>query len=298
MALAATLVWFMLLAAPAARAQGILAQVNNRAITSLDVAQRLRIAAMIEHRRISPKQALEELIDDQAKVIEATRVGYRVTEEGVETEFSRLAKANNVSTREFEDTLRRAGLEPSALRDKIRANVAWQALTRDRVKLGMNVTRAEIESAASERRRGEKLIEYTLIPVVFVVPPRASPGARVAAANAARAKFRDCETGFDALRALPDVVIRPSTLRSSNDLSKAIRTVLDKTPIGHMTPAAPGDQGIEVVAVCGKRDVSNAEAGDIAAVADEIGEKKMQSSTKAYLAEIRKKVTIRYLRGS
>jgi len=165
------------LSAPAAQAQGIVAQVNNRAITSLDVAQRVRIAAMIERRRIGTKEALEELIDDQAKVVEASRVGYRVTEEGVEAELLKIAKSNGQSLRQFEDTLRRSGLEPTAVRDKLRANIAWQALLRDRAKLGTNVSRSELESASAERRRTEKVIEYTLIPVVFIVPPGSSPGA-------------------------------------------------------------------------------------------------------------------------
>lgn len=293
---AAALAGALLLGVPAAQAQGMVAQVNNRAITSLDVAQRVRIAAMIEHRRIGTKEALEELIDDQAKIIEANRVGYRVTEDGVEGEFAKIAKSNGQSTRQFEDVLRRAGLEPSAVRDKLRANIAWQALTRDRAKLGTNVTRAEVESAAAQRKTAEKTIEYTLIPIVFVVPPGSSPGARISAANAARSRFTDCDTGFDAMRALPDVVVRPSVVRNSNDLTKPLKALFEKTPVGRTTPAAAGESGVEIIAVCGKRDVSGASGGDLVAVADDLSEQKIKSTTKGYLAEIRKKVTIRYHR--
>lgn len=280
----------------AAVAQGIVAQVNNRAITSLDVSQRVRIAAMTERRRLGTREALEELIDDQAKVIEATRVGYRVTEEGVEAEFAKLAKANQQSVRQFEQTLRGAGLEPGALRDKMKANIAWQALLRDRVKLGTNVTRSEVETAASEKKRSVgKVIEYTLVPVVFIVPPGASPASRVASANAQRAKFTSCETGFDVLRATPDVFVRPTMVRSSEDLSKELKAMFEKTPVGRMTPPAAGEQGIEAIAVCGKRDTS-ANSTDLSAVAEELGEKKVNAGSKAYLADLRKKVTIKYHR--
>jgi peptidyl-prolyl cis-trans isomerase SurA len=286
----------LFIAAPAAQAQGILAQVNHRAITSLDVSQRVRIAAMTERRRLGAREALEELIDDQAKVIEAGRVGYRVTEEGVEAEFAKLAKANNQSAKQFEQTLRGAGLEPNALRDKMRANIAWQALLRDRVKFGTQVTRSEVESAATEKKRGnDKKTEYSLIPVVFIVPPGSSPAARISAANAARAKFSNCDTDFDALRAMPDVFVRTMTVRSSDDISKELRATLDKTPVGRMTAPAAGEQGIELVAVCNKRDTSS-NAADLAVVAEELGEKKVNAGSKAYLAELRKKVTIKYHR--
>jgi peptidyl-prolyl cis-trans isomerase SurA len=284
-------------AAPAAQAQGIVAQVNNRAITSLDVAQRVRIAAMTERRRLGTREALEELIDDQVKVIEAGRVGYRVTEEGVEAEFLKLAKANGQGTRQFEDTLRRAGLEPAAVRDKMRAGIAWNALLRDRVKLGSQVSSEEVEAAAREKKSktGDSITQYTLIPVVFIVPTGASPGSRVAAANAARSRFTSCETGFDALRTMPDVYVRPSITRTSDDLTPQLRQTFDKTPVGRMTAPAPGEQGIEVIAVCNKRQLNNP-SGDKAAVAEELTEKKVQGGTKAYLAELRKKVTIKYHR--
>lgn len=296
LALAAFLAGSLLAAAPGAQAQSILAQVNNRAITGMDVAQRVRIAALVDRRRLGSREALEELIDDQAKIIEAHRIGYRINDENVENELIKIAKSNGQNPREFEDVLRRSGLEPNAVRDKLRANLAWQALLRDRVKLGTNVSRAEIESAAGERKRGERIIEYSLIPVVFVVPPGASPGARAAAANAARAKFTGCDTGFDALRAMPEVFVRPMIVRTSKDLSAQLAALLDKTPEGKMTPPAAGEQGIESIAVCRKRDTTGSEASDTSAVADSLAEKKVHSSSKAYLAEIRKKVTIRYHR--
>lgn len=286
----------LLCAAPAVQAQGIVAQVNNRAITSLDVAQRIRIAAMTERRRLGSREALEELVDDQAKVIEAGRVGYRVTEDGVEAEFSKLAKSNNQSTRQFEDTLRRAGLEPSALRDKMRANIAWQALLRDRVKLGSQVTREEVEAAARDKKqKAGTLTEFTLIPVVFIVPPGSSPGARIAAANAARNRFTSCETGLESLRSMPDVFVRPTIVRNSDDLNPPLRQTFEKTAVGRMTPPSAGEQGIEVIAVCNKRSLNNPGAEN-AAVADELSVKKVEGSSKAYLAEIRKKVTIKYNR--
>lgn len=294
--LALALAGALFAAAPGAQAQSIMAQVNNRAITGMDVAQRVRIAALVDRRRLGSREALEELIDDQAKIIEASRIGYRINDEGVDNEFNKIAKSNGQNPREFEDVLRRSGLEPSAVRDKLRANLAWQALLRDRVKLGTQVTRAEVESAAGERKRGERVVEYSLIPVVFVVPPGASPGSRVASANAARAKFTGCDNGFDSLRSMPDVFVRPMIVRTSGDLTKPLAALLDKTPVGKMTPPAAGEQGIESIAVCSKRDTTGSEASDTAAVAESIAEKKVQTSSKAYLAEIRKKVTIRYHR--
>jgi peptidyl-prolyl cis-trans isomerase SurA len=280
------------LPAPAA-AQGVVALVNNQAITSFDIEQRMRIAATVDRRRLDRKSALQELIDDKVKLIEARRVGYRVTEEGVENEFSRFAKNNRMTTLEFEDNLKRAGLQPSALRDKIRSDLAWVVLLRDQARRGSQVSNAELESAVEKRRRETGTItEYHLTPVVFIVPQGSSPGARAAAANAARARFTSCETGLDELRKLPDVAIRPNTIRTSAELGKPMLAVLDKIPVGRLTPPSPSPQGIEMVAICEKKTIQDNNTARSEA-ATELSERKITENSKAYLQELRKKVDIK-----
>ena len=277
-----------------AQAQSVVAMVNNQPITSFDIEQRIRIAALVERRRLDRKSALSELIDDQVKLIEARRVGYRVTEDGVEAEYVKLAKGNRQTEREFSDNLRKAGLQPSALRDKIRSDLAWVVLLRDRQRKGSQVTNAELESAVAEKRSKEgKITEYTLRQVVFIVPRGTAPGSRLAAANAARGRFTSCETGFDALRALPDVALRAPIVRSSNDISAALRQLLDKTPVGRMTAPSPTTEGVELVAVCDKkeRENSSAQRSDVAV---ELSEKRVNENAKSYITELRKKVEIKY----
>ncbi len=276
------------------QAQAVVAMVNNNPVTSFDVDQRIRIAALTERRRLDRRAATQELIDDQVKLIEARRIGYRVTDEGVEQEFTKLARGNRMSEREFEAALQRGGIQPSALRAKIRADLAWVVLLRDQARRGSGVTNSELEAEVENRRRKEGVItEYSLQQVVFIVPRGASPQSRLAAANAVRARFNSCETGLDELRQLPDVAIRAPVMRASSDISPQLRQVLDKTPVNRMTPPAPSSEGIELVAVCGKRERSNP-ASQRSQVAVDLSERKITESAKSYLETLRKKVEIRY----
>lgn len=276
------------------QAQAVVALVNNNPVTSFDIDQRIRIAALTERRRLDRRTATQELIDDQVKLIEARRLGYRVTDEGVEQEFTKLARGNRMSEREFEAALQRGGIQPSALRAKIRADLAWVVLLRDQARRGSGVTNSELEAEVENRRRKEGVItEYSLQQVVFIVPRGASPQSRLAAANAVRARFNSCETGFDELRQMPDVAIRAPVMRASSDISAQLRQVLDKTPVNRMTPPAPSSEGIEVVAVCGKRERANP-ASQRSQVAVDLSERKITESAKSYLESLRKKVEIRY----
>jgi peptidyl-prolyl cis-trans isomerase SurA len=296
-ALAAALVGFGLLFAGPAQAQSVLALVNNRPITTFDVQQRIRLAQVTQGRRLSSKAALQELVDDQVKIIEASRVGYRITEEGVDAEFTRLAKNARQTDASFSEALRRTGLQPEMLRDSMRASLAWEALLRDRARRGSHVTRSELQTAVNEKRSGNATVtEFDLVQVLFIVPQGSgAAGERQRAANAARSRFTSCETGLDEFRTMKDVAVKDRVTRTSADLSKQTVALLAKTPVGHLTPPVPSPQGFELIAVCGKRERADPTA-DPSAVAATLTAKKFAETAKEYLESIRKKVDIRYMR--
>jgi peptidyl-prolyl cis-trans isomerase SurA len=277
-------------------AQNVLAYVNRQPITNFDVAQRIRIAALTERRRLDSRAALQELIDDQVKIIEARRIGYRITEDGVEQEFGRLARGNNQTPAQFNEALRRGGIEPSALRERIRVNLAWQVLLRDQARRGQQVSSEEIDKAIAERdKKQREIVDYELQSVIFVVGTGQSPGERERAANAARSRFSGCGEGMESFRQLKDVAVRPVTVRSTETMSPALVNVLSKTPVGRLTQPYRTEQGIEMVAVCARkqREGGGALRGDVAA---ELAEKKINENTRAYLTELRKKVDIQMAR--
>lgn len=278
-------------------AQNVLALVNQTPITSFDVQQRIRIAAMIERRKLDQRTSLQELVDDQVKLIQARRSGYRVTDEGVDAEFLRVAKNNRQTPDEFSAVLRRAGLEPNALRDKMRADIAWNVILRDQARKGSQVTNEEIDREMSTKKKKQKeIIDYQIQSVIFVVPQGGSAGERQRAAGAARNRFTSCETGFDELRTLRDVAVRPPILRSTEGMSDQLAAVLAKTPVGRLTPPFPSEQGIEMVAVCERKPREAVPSGERLEIASALAEKRVGENTKSYLASLRKTVDIRFMR--
>lgn len=280
-----------------AQAQNVVATVNGKAITSFDVQQRIRLGALTQKQRVNPKTALQELIDDQVKILEARRIGYRVTEDGVEYEFNRLAKGYNQSADQFAQTLRRAGLEPDLLRESLRANLAWEALLRDRARMGSHVTRAEIDAEVNKKKAGEgSITEYELVQILFIVPQGSGKaGAQQHAAAAARGSFSSCEGGFDRFRTLTDVAVKDRVTRTSADLPPAMRKLLDQTPVGKMTAPYATPQGYELIAVCAKKQRDNPEL-ERTAIANQLTLKKFSENTKDYLASLRKKYNVVYRR--
>ena len=283
---------------PGAWAQNVLAVVGRVAITDFDVQQRIRIAQLVDRRKLDSKSALQELVDDQIKQIEAVRLGYRVTEDGVDNEFSRIAKLNRQTIGQFEEALRRAGIEPNAMRDKFRAEISWNAILRDQTRRGADLSAAEIDQAvAEEQRKQRQVIDYQLRSVIFIVPNNApeTAGERERAAVAARARFNSCATDFEELKGQADIAVRPPVNRSSDSFSPEFAALLEKTPVDRMTAPQRSEQGIEVIAVCAKtpRDASANLRNDVIAA---LSEKKLMERSKALLAELRAKTNVQYKR--
>jgi peptidyl-prolyl cis-trans isomerase SurA len=285
-----------LLTSAPVRAQAVLAMVNQQPVTSFDVAQRIRLAQLTDGRRLSQQAALQELIDDRVKLFQARKVGYRVTDEGVEAEYSRIARGGGRTNAQFEAALRQSGIEPSALRDKIRADLAWQVILREEARKGSDVPSAELEAAIQKEMKNRRTItDYQLQSVIFVVPRGTNPGERERAANAARGRFTNCETGFDELRTMRDVAVRQSQYRSTEGMAETLVKVLERTPVGRLTPAFRTEQGIEMVAVC-ERKVREPSANLRSEVAASLMERRITETARKYLQELRKSVDIRMMR--
>lgn len=94
---------------------------------------------------------------------------------------------------------------------------------------------------------------YKLRPILFAVPKdnAALLEARRKDADALRARFGDCGSGLPDARAQYDVIIGKQITKDPADLPPALRDVLDKTGLGHLTPPEKTSRGVELFAVCG-----------------------------------------------
>ena len=103
--------------------------------------------------------------------------------------------------------------------------------------------------------------DYTLRPILFVVPrgsPPAAFEARAKEAEALRGRFQSCEEGIALARGIRYVAVRQQVVKGSAELPTALRDVLAKTELGRLTAPETTPQGVEVYALCGKRQSENA----------------------------------------
>ncbi|TCT05088.1 peptidylprolyl isomerase [Aquabacter spiritensis] len=280
--------------ATSAYAQQILVMVNGRPITTYDVAQRQKLHTIIENKAPGAKETLEELIDERIKVQTAARLGIEVDSEELDRIYAGVAQRTGRTAEQLTSGLAQQGLDVRTFKDKLRADNVWQQYVRAKAP-AINVRDSDVLALLSRDGTTDLVAtEYKLYPIIFVVPRGSSNhGARLAEANAFKARFSDCDVGLQAAKDMREVVVRSPVLRLSSDMPGPLRQMLDKTEVGRLTPPEVTQHGVEIFAVCGKTPVKG-ESFKKRDIKEQLASNQFQVESKKLMADLRKSALIIY----
>lgn len=296
LAFAATAAAALLLMTSPAPAQVALL-VNGDPITNYDIEQRSRLIQISTRKTPSRQEVIEELIGDRLKVQVGKRYNVTPSDTEVDNAFANIARSSGTTAENFAKSLESSGLNPNTLKSKIRADIAWGQIVRGKFASRLQVGEKDIFEALEKKPDGKDIgHEYLLRPIVLVIP-RGSPASVVEArkkeADSLRARFQDCASGVPFARALRDVAVRDPIRRNSADLSPQLRESLNKIEIGRLTPPEVTNTGIEMFAVCERRETASETPGK-RQVRDEMFTERFQAQGASYLKELRASAMIEY----
>lgn len=287
--------------ATAARAQEVVVLVDGQPITALDIETRSKFITMSTHKTPSRQEVIDGLIDEILEIREAKRYTIDPTDSDVNDAYANVASNMNIDTARLTQILTAGGASPATLKQKLRAQIAWGSLVRGRYKASLEIPDSDVEAQMHLHDSGDAGAtqvgyEYVLRAVLLVVPrgaPDAAFEARKKEAEALRLRFADCSTGVPFARALREVAVRDPISKSSADFSDDLRKILDSTEIGHLTPPEQTAEGIQMFAVCSKRETKNDSPG-MQKVRNQLFEQKFGAKAKRYLAELHRQAMIEY----
>lgn len=281
----------------AARAQVVLL-VNGSPITELDISQRAKLMAESTHKAPSRQEVIDELINDRVKISKAKSYGFEVPDKNIDETYRNMATRQHLTVPQFEQLLQRAGIQPSALKARIKAEITWNQMVRGKFSASLQVSDSDISSAmgsGGDSANSEGFI-YKLYPIIVLAPQGATEGvlqAKQQEAENLRGRFTSCEQGLPLARMLRDVAVREPVIRSSADLPQTFRELLAKMDIGRLTAPESTPQGIQMFALCEKKE-SKTDSPAKSEARQQIYSKKFEAESKRYLDEIRKQAMIEY----
>ncbi len=283
----------------ASRAQQVVAFVNGQPITNLDIEHRSKFIQMSSKKVPPRREVLDSLIDEILEITEAKRFSLDVPDVDVDRSYADVATRMGFDAPKLTQILVSGGASEDTLKRRLRAQIAWTSLVRGRYKASLEIRDKDVEAQLQLHKTDEKATvgyEYIMRPVVFIVARGSADTAyeaRKRDAEALRARFLNCEEGITFARALPDVAVRDQVSKFSADLAQQLRDILDGTATGHLTPPEQTAEGIQMFAVCTKKETKS-DTPEMRQIRDQMFQQKFGAQAKRYLENLRRQAMIEY----
>lgn len=282
-----------------ARAQTVVVMVNGEPITSMDIEQRSKLIFMTTRKQPTRQDVINELIDEKVKVREGKRFGVDPSSSDIDQSYAGMAQRMRLTPDQLNQVLEKQGVRPETLRARIKAEMVWGSLVRGRYKESLQV--GEKDVAAAVREKGDDKLEveaseYKMQPFVLIVPRGSPPEAyeqRKREAESLRERVTNCAEASSYFKSMKNVAIREIVTKTSADLPEVLRDMLEKTPVGRLTPPERTRQGIETVALCA-RNKTTIDTPKKKEIRDKMFVEKYEAKSKWYLQEVRKSAMIEY----
>jgi peptidyl-prolyl cis-trans isomerase SurA len=244
-----------------AGAQQVVVVVNGDPVTTMDVANRAKLIQLTARKNTSRQEALDDIINDKLKISFAKRYRLEASDSDVDSAYADVATRMRTNAEGLSKVLTSQGVAPYTLKDRLRAELVWAQIVRAKYQSSYQVSEKEMASALEARKDKDNTgVEYTLRPILFVVARRAGNEGAVEArkkdAETLKTRFENCETGIPFARGLRDTIVRAPVTKTSADLAPALREILDKTPVGRLTDPEVTSQGVEIFALCDRKQTS------------------------------------------
>ena len=281
-------------------AQTVAVMVNGEPITAYDIEQRTKLNTL-SHKAATRQQVIDELIDEKVKVKEGKKFGVDPSGSDIDATFAQMSTRMRTTPELLAKSLEAQGIRAETLKARIKADMVWGSLVRGRFKESLQVGEKDVAAAvqvnADDKDKPQtESFEYQMRPIVLIVPRGAAPAAtesRRKEAEALRTRVQSCDEANNLFKSMQNAAIRDTVIKTSADIPAVLRDVLDKTPIGHLTAPEVTKQGVEMVALCGRKPTT-VDTPKKREVREKMFAEKFEKKSKAYLEEVRKAAMIEY----
>ncbi|WP_409361766.1 SurA N-terminal domain-containing protein [Bartonella heixiaziensis] len=248
---------------PSAFAQtAIIIKVNGTPITNYDIQKRIAFLKLQQKQGNLFAQAKNELIDEALKNGEITRRNIEVSDNEVDSAFENFATQNNMTIDQLNQILIQNDITVQHFKDYIRGQIGWGRLVNARyqAETGMISEQEAVRRILKNGGIKPSTNEYTLKRIIFVIPAHRRSEIferRQREAKNFRAHFRGCANAQNQARGILDVTIRHLGKFLEPQLPSAWEQAILATPAGKMTQFQETSDGIEALAVCKIKRVSD-----------------------------------------
>ncbi|MDM9648453.1 peptidylprolyl isomerase [Rhizobium sp. S163] len=273
--------------------------VNGTALTSGDVAKR-QAFLRLQHQKADAKAAEDQLIEQTLKEQEISRVRMSVSKDDVDASFARFATGNKLTPAQMTQILNQAGVGVDHFKAFIAVQMSWPRLVNARYGNSNKMSNADLVARMMENNKQKpETTEYILQQMIFVVPAskKGIVGKRKSEAEASRSKYPGCEQAKVFAATMRDVSVRDLGRMLAPELPPEWKPLVEQAK-GNTTATRVTEKGVEYLAICSQRQVSDDQAAEMVFREEDLNKAKDKNAppenanATKYLDELRKKAQI------
>ncbi|MEL7303205.1 MAG: SurA N-terminal domain-containing protein [Pseudomonadota bacterium] len=236
------------------------------------------------------KKAQDELVEERLKLQEAKRLGISIDKKRVNDVFANIAKRNKMTPKQFSAHLKRMGASARAMKNRFRAQLAWQMVVNRRFRRLTSVSERDIDQFLGDQTDADAGTRARLHKITLPVPKTLDQGAvarKMSDADGLRRRFRSCANTGQLAQGLAGAKFADLGSRSVDTLSEPTRSMVLSASDNQMLPPSLGAGGIELYAVCSKTAAKQSFEQRTAA-SRRIRQKEMDRLGRRHLANLRR----------
>lgn len=281
----------------ASAATEVVSVVNKTPITSSDVAKRVAFLKLQRKTGNLQKMARDELVEEALKRDEIARVRMSVSTEDVDRSFAKFAASNKLTPAQMSEILNKAGVGVEHFKAFIAVQMSWPRLVNARYGAG-RMSNDELVKRMMQNKEKPVTTEYFLQQIIFVIPESKKgkiTAQRKAEAEKSRSSFPGCAQAKDFAKTMRDVSVRDLGRLMKPELPEEWKPLIERASANGTTGTRVTEKGVEFLAICNQRQVSDDAAAEVVFRAEDIGKAKKggeDPNSAKYLEELRKKAQI------
>lgn len=276
--------------------------VNSNPITTGDIQKRAAFLKVQGKKGNLTNQAREELTEEMLKRVEMKTRGINISKQEIDAAYANFASNNRMTVAQMNQMMNQSGITPEHFKTYIMVQMGWGRLISSRFRQeGMISESDAVQRMLKDGGRKPVATEYHLQQVIFVVPAAKRSAALMAKrrqdANNLRARFNSCDTTRSQAKGILDVTVRDLGRILEPQLPGEWEKDVKATAVGSTTKPQDTDKGVEFLAVCSTRKISDDRVAQLVFSLEgtqtaQGQEEKAEALSKKYVAELRKKARI------
>ena len=258
-----------------AEAQGVVAIVNDKPVTEFDISQRITLLKILGDASpdgLSRKKALQSLVDDQVKIVEAKKFNLTPTEADVTGQIARMSKGMQSTPEGLVVKLKKAGIDETSFRTYVSTLIGFNRIIASKYREDIKIAPGDVDAKMADIKnkvgtrmneimrdpRMKGLTVYTLLEINLPVEGDDALLLQARAVDAAqlRQRLKGCGNVKAASSGIFNVKAGRKVEVDGARMPPPLKAALDKAGQGGAIGPMRTKGGIQLVVFCGTRKIS------------------------------------------